>query len=75
MVVTVGCGADVQTDATLEHKHDLSATTPSVPKARAHLTVGERVPEFKCEGWLNGSPPEFGDDVNDIVVVDVWAMW
>jgi len=41
--------------------------------SRGGLAVGNRAPEFKVDGWVDGKGP--GDIAGKVVVVDAWATW
>ena len=42
------------------------------PSGALDYHIGDRLPEFKGDGWLNGPPPTAADLEGQVVVVDVW---
>lgn len=44
----------------------------SPPGGTLAIAIGDRLPQWEIEGWLNGPPPAAAQLVGKVVVVDVW---
>jgi hypothetical protein len=46
-----------------------------VPREDTVLAKGDRMPELKAQGWLNGPPARPGEEGANVLVLDFWAHW
>jgi hypothetical protein len=72
IVISVGCSPNTN-ESTAQRPSD--ASPAAVLDVREHLVTGEQLPQFKCEGWLNGMPPTFDSNMSGLIVVDLWGKW
>lgn len=77
MAVIVACtGCEEEAELTpLPNTTMMGTGAGMAMPVRPILTVGQKFPDLRSAGWLNGDPPKFSPDQKNLIVVDIWGSW